>query len=111
MKKENASSVGTIALAALATSCCIGPAVFVVFGTSFGFLGGFSFLSPLRPYFLATAFALLGYSFWKLYLRKQDCKCEEDTRNRRAARVVLWVGFAALFVASTFNWVLLSIYG
>lgn len=110
MKKENASSVGTIALAALASSCCIGPAIFVVFGTSVGFLGGFSFLNPLRPYFLATAFALLGYSFWKLYLKKQDCKCEEDTHNRRVARAVLWVGFAALVFASTFDRVVLFIY-
>ena len=111
MKKENASSMGTIALAALASSCCIGPAIFVVFGTSVGFLGNFAFLGPLRPYFLGAAFLMLGYSFWKLYLKKLDCNCDEDIRSRRAARVVLWLGFSALVFAATFDRVVLFIYG
>lgn len=103
MKKENVSSIGTAIASLLATSCCIGPAIFVVFGTSAGFLGRLSFLEPIRPYLLGIAFVMLGYSFWKLYLKKADCQCKEDIRARRVARVILWVGFGALVFSLTFR--------
>jgi hypothetical protein len=38
MKKENITSIGTVAASLLASSCCIGPAIFIVFGTSVEFL-------------------------------------------------------------------------
>ena len=103
MKKENVSSLGTVVAALLAASCCIGPAIFAVFGTSIGFLGKLTALDPLRPYLLAAAFAMFGYSFWKLYLRKSvPCDCEADRRSRRIARGIFWTGFAALVFAVLF---------
>ncbi len=79
MKKENVSSLGTVVTALLAASCRIGPAIFAIFGTSIGFLGKLTVLDPLRPYLLSAAFAMFGYSFWKLYLRKSiPCDCEAD---------------------------------
>ncbi len=111
MQKENISSLSTIAASLLATSCCIGPAIFVVFGTSIGFLGKLSFLEPLRPYFLGGAFLMLGYSFWKLYLKKPDCTCEEDIRTRKIARGIWWFGFGSLFFAASFQKIALWLYG
>lgn len=112
MNKENFSNVGTIAVSLLATSCCIGPAIFIVFGTSVGFLGNLSFMEPLRPYFLGAAFLLAGFSFWKLHLRKRiECACEEDMRTRKTARVIFWVGVVALIFAASFQPVLLWFYG
>ena len=110
MKKENVSSMGTAIASLLATSCCIGPAIFVVFGTSVGFLGWFSFLEPLRPYLLGAAFIMLGFSFWKLYLKKADCTCEEDIRARKIARGILWIGVVLLVFAISFQTILLWIY-
>lgn len=110
MQKENISSLSTIMASLLATSCCIGPAIFVVFGTSIGFLGKLTFLEPLRPYFLGGAFLMLGYSFWKLYLKKPDCACEEDIRTRKIARGILWFGVVALVFAASFQRVFLWIY-
>ena len=110
MKKENISTFGTIALSFLATSCCIGPAIFVVFGSSVGFLGMFSFLAPLQPYFLGAASLMLSYSFWKLYLKKPDCDCTEDVRARKIARVIFWVGVIAVVFAASFQKVVLWIY-
>lgn len=111
MKKENISNLGTILASLLATSCCIGPAVFVVFGTSIGFLGKLPFMETIRPYLLGAAFLMLGYSFWKLYLKKPDCTCAEDFRARKVARVILWVGFTVLIFAVSFRRVIVWLYG
>lgn len=103
MKKENVSSLGTIVTALLAASCCIGPVVFAVFGTSIGFLGKLAILDPIRPYLLAAACGMFGYSFWKLYLKKSiPCDCEADRRSRRIARGIFWTGFTALIFAVLF---------
>jgi len=83
MNKENISSLGTVLTSLLATSCCIGPAIFVIFGTSIGVLLELTFLTVLRPYFIGAAFLMLGYSFWGLYLKKPDCPCPEKLRPRR----------------------------
>ena len=111
MKKTSISNYGAVIASLLATSCCVGPAIFVIFGTSVGFLGKLAFLDPLRPYLLSAAFIMLGYSFWKLYLKPPDCNCEEDFRARRIARGILWVGFVALIFAASFRKVILWIYG
>jgi len=111
MKKENASSFGTIIASLLATSCCIGPAIFVVFGTSVGFMGKLSIFEPFRPYFLTAAAAMLSFSFWKLYLKKPDCDCEEDVRTKTIARIILWVGLILFLFALSFQKLLLLIYG
>lgn len=109
MRKETVSTTGSIVTALLATSCCVGPAIFVIFGASIGFMGRLSVLSPLRPYFLAAAFVLLGYSFWKLFLKKADCNCVADFRARKAARIIFWLGFGltvfALGFQSAVSWV------
>jgi mercuric ion transport protein len=111
MKTINISSIGTVVASFLATSCCIGPAIFVVFGTSIGFLGELSFLMPIKPYLLGAAFLMLGYSFWRLYVKKPDCTCVEDIRARKIARGIFWVGFMALVFAASFQSIILWLYG
>jgi mercuric ion transport protein len=110
IKKENASSVGVIVTSIFATSCCIGPALFVVFGTSTGFLGKLTFLSPFRPYFFIIAPMLLGYSFWSLYLKKPECeKCVENKRSRTIARSLFWLGLGAVIFSFIFQRLVLTI--
>ena len=111
MKKESISSIGTMLASLLAASSCIGPVIFIVFGTSVGFLGKLSFLMPFKPYLLATAFLMLGYSFWKLYLKKTDCACVEDPRARTIARGIFWTAFVTLVFAASFQNVVIWIYG
>jgi mercuric ion transport protein len=110
MKKENLSSIGTIIASLLAASCCIGPAVFVVFGTSVGFMGKLAIFAPYRPYFLAAATAMLGFSFWKLYLKKPDCDCAEDIRVKRIARLIFWIGTILFIFAVSFQRLISLIY-
>ncbi len=100
--KENLSSFGSVAASLLAASCCIGPVIFIVFGTSVGFLSKLMVLDPLRPYMLGAAFLMLGYSFWKLYLKKVDCNCEADFRTRRIARMIFWTATVALVVSVSY---------
>ena len=111
MKKENVSSIGTILASFLAASCCLGPAVFVVFGTSIGVFGKLSIMEAMRPYLLGVGFLMIGFSFWKLYVRKPDCNCEADVRSMKIARSIWWLGFASLVFAPTFQKAILLIYG
>lgn len=102
VKKENLSSFGSIAAALLAASCCIGPVIFILFGTSVGFLSKLVVLDPYRPYMLGAASLMLGYSFWKLYLKKVDCNCEADFRTRRIARVIFWTAAVSLIISASY---------
>lgn len=102
LRKENLSSFGSIAAALLAASCCIGPVIFILFGTSVGFLSKLMVLDPYRPYMLGAAFLMLGYSFWKLYLKKIDCNCEADFRTRRIARMIFWTAAVALIISVSY---------
>ncbi len=99
MKKETMTSVGAMAAALLAATCCIGPVVFVLFGTSFAFLGKLSFMEAFRPYFLGIAGIMVGYSFWKFFLKKPDCACPADVRIRRISRWIFWVGLVVVLLA------------
>jgi len=111
METENISSFGTVIVSFLAASCCIGPAIFVVFGTSAGFLGKLTFFETYRPYLLGAAFLMLSFSFWKLFIQKPDCKCEADIRSRKIARSLWWFGFGSLVLAVSFQKVILLFYG
>jgi hypothetical protein len=110
LKKGNISSAGTILTSFFAASCCIGPALFIITGTSVGFLSRFSFLEPATPYMLVIAFLMLGYSFWKLYVKKPDCDCDQDVRTRKIARTIFWIAFTSLLIAASFQKVVLWIY-
>ncbi len=111
MSKEKYTGIGSIIASFLAASCCIGPAVFVLFGTSAGFLGKLSFLERFRPYLLGAAFVMLGYSFYNLYVKKPDCDCAEDIRNRKIARGIFWIGLVAVVISLTFRRLILLLYG
>ena len=110
MKTEKLSGAGIIIASLLATSCCIGPAIFVVFGTSVGFMGGLSIFEPFRPYFLSVAAIMLSFSFWKLYLKQPDCDCEADVRTKKIARIIFWSGTILFLFALLFQKVLFWIY-
>lgn len=103
MQRENLTGIGGIFAALLATSCCIGPAVFILFGTTAGFLSSVSVLEPFRPYFIGFAVLMLGYSFWQLYLRKPDCHCEENRQVKTIGRVIFWIGVVMVIFALSFR--------
>ena len=73
-------------------------------------MGKLAIFEPYRPFFLTAAAAMLGFSFWKLHIKKPDCDCEEDVRAKGIARIILWIGIILFLVALTFQKVLLMIY-
>lgn len=110
MKKETVISLGAITAALLAATCCIGPVFFVLFGTSFAFLGKLSFMEQFRPYFLGLMGLMVGYSFWKLYLKKSDCACPADIRIRRNSRWIFWVSLVVVLLVVFSKTIILWLY-
>jgi hypothetical protein len=46
----------------------------------------------------------LGYSFWRLYLKKANCgKCVENPRARTIARGIFWVGLGLVVFSLSFQ--------
>ena len=110
MKKENISTTMAVIVSFLAASCCIGPAIFIVFGVSAGFLGNFGFLEVYKPYFLSAGFLMLSFSFWKLYIKKRDCDCKEDIRMQKISRGIFWFGVILFTFALSFQKILIWFY-
>ena len=111
IKKENISSTGSLVASTLAAICCIGPAIALLTGASMGILGSLMVLDPYRPWLLAAGSLMLGYSFFKLYIRKAACACEADVRARRVSMILFWSAAALFTVALTYQAVLTWFYG
>jgi hypothetical protein len=61
---------------------------------------------------MALAALLLGYSFWRLYLKRPDCDCEEkDTRMTTISKTIFWIGCTAFIVAISLPRIILMVYG
>ncbi len=83
--------------ALLASLCCITPVLAILGGLS-GIAATFSFLEPLRPYFIAFTAIILGYAFYYAYKQKKteiDCDCEtEDKESKKSfinSKSFLWI--------------------
>ena len=67
-------------------------------------------MEQFRPYFLGLAGLMVGYSFWKLYLKKPDCTCPADVRIRRVSRWIFWVGLMVVLLAFFSKTIILWLY-
>jgi mercuric ion transport protein len=111
VKKENISSTGTLVASVLAAICCIGPAIALVTGASMGVLGSFMVLDPYRPWLLGAGGVMLGYSFFRLYVRKISCACEADFAALKVSRILFWSAATLFLIALSYQRVLFWIYG
>jgi len=107
MRKEVMSSVGSLVPSFLVSTCCLGPTLYVLFGVSVGGLSIFAPLEPYRPVFMLTAFGLLGYAFYHLYMQPPEFDCVENGRSAlRTSRFVFWVASVIFVVAALYPLVL-----
>ncbi len=102
MKTEN-KLVGVGLLTALSASlCCITPVLALLAGTS-GLASTFSWLEPLRPYFIGLTFLVLGFAWYqKLKPQKQiDCNCETDPKPN-FMQTKIFLGIVTVFAVVMF---------
>jgi hypothetical protein len=76
------AAAGTLASAGLVASHCLGPVLFLLFGTTFGALSGLSALERYR-----TCFIVIGFGFWGYGV------------YQGRSRTLLWIGLGALLLA------------
>ncbi len=67
MKKETLVTGGAIGASLLIASCCVAPALILLFGVSVGALGTLTALEPFRPYLIVLGGFALLYSGTKIY--------------------------------------------
>lgn len=102
---EKALTVGSAVAAFGASLCCLGP--LVLGGLGFGAVLVSTF-APLRPYFLTLSGALLALGFYFAYRRPKAMEaCEGDvcapqSRGRRLAKPLLWLGALAVAALALF---------
>ncbi|MDQ6788730.1 MAG: mercuric transporter MerT family protein [Acidobacteriota bacterium] len=90
--------LGSAAAAAFAASlCCILPVLSIVLGV--GAFGAAAFFETLRPILLIAAFAALGFGFYQVYFRREQCGEDEICARKpvgRANQLVLWMATIAI---------------
>lgn len=98
MKKENLAVGGVIGVSLLIGACCLGPALFLVFGVSIGALGMLAFLEPYRPLFVALGGGALAYAAWRAWMPAPsdsggaecvDESCAPNSKQRRRMRLIV----------------------
>ncbi len=107
MKKESLATGGAIGASLLIASCCLAPALFLLFGVSVGALGALTSLEPYRPFFIAVGGLALLYAGWRIYqadpsgrdaVRTQET-CAPDSPTRRRVRRLFGVAVGIYLVA------------
>lgn len=96
------ATVGTLASAGLVASHCLGPVVFLLFGTTVGALSALAALERYRPWFIAAGFAFWSYGAYRLYFGSPvgagGAACSGQ-RPLARTRTLLWVGLGVLLIA------------
>jgi len=60
---------GAIITAILASTCCLGPLLFLIFGVSVSSLSFLHVFAPYRDYFLAAAVLIIGYLWFNYFFK------------------------------------------
>lgn len=93
-----------IVTAFLASLCCITPVLAILGGLS-GIASTFSFLEPLRPYFIAFTAIILGYAFYNAYRTKKQKLIVIVKRKIKKTKRVLLIGTSRFWRGKSFLWI------
>jgi mercuric ion transport protein len=94
IRRTNFASVGAVASALAASSCCLPLLPFVA---AAGVAGGSALLATLRPYLLGASVLLIAYGFYQSRRAKQ-CNC----RPSLVTTILLWSSTAIVVVMTLF---------
>ena len=106
IRRAELASMGGIAAALGAASCCIIPFALFTLGVSGAWIANLTALEPYQPVFAAVALALLGYGFYLVY-RKPKVACADDAycakpSSGRLAKAGLWTATVLIVIAIGF---------
>ena len=93
-RRTNLASVGAVASALAASSCCLPLFPFLA---AAGLAGGSALLATLQPYLLGASVLLIGYGFYQARRAKQ-CNC----RPSLVSTILLWSSAAIVVVMIIF---------
>lgn len=118
MKRETLATGGVLGLSVLIASCCLAPALFLLFGVSVSALGSLSVFEPYRPYFIAGGGALLLYAGTRIFrpvsaevaAECTDDACAPRSPSRRLTRALFLAASAVYVVAIVYPNVLAAFY-
>ncbi|MDE2580206.1 MAG: mercury transporter MerT [Rhodospirillales bacterium] len=105
-------SLGGIAAALGAASCCVIPFALFTLGVSGAWIGTLTALEPYQPIFAAAALGFIGLGAWRLR-RKAQLACADGycatPRADRVARIGLWTAGVLVVVAVAFPYLIRAI--
>ncbi|MGC8470476.1 MAG: mercuric transporter MerT family protein [Acetobacteraceae bacterium] len=110
-------SLGGIAAALGAASCCVIPFALFTLGVSGAWIGNLTALEPYQPYFAAVALGFIGLGAWRLRRKTRIASaaivCADGycgtPRADRIARIGLWTAGVLVIVAVAFPYVIRAI--
>ncbi|MBT0960279.1 mercuric ion transporter MerT [Denitromonas iodatirespirans] len=95
--------------AILASTCCLGPLVLVMFGVSGVWIGNLTVLESYRPVFIGVALVALLFAWRAIFRPAAVCKPGEVCAVpgvRMAYKLLFWIVAALVAVALAFPYVL-----
>ena len=105
-------SLGGIAAALGAASCCVIPFALFTLGVSGAWIGNLTALEPYQPIFAAAALGFIGLGAWRLR-RNAQIACADGycgtKRADRIARIGLWTAGVLVVVAVAFPYLIRAI--
>jgi mercuric ion transport protein len=100
-------AAGGLLGALAASSCCILPVVLFGLGIGGAWIGNFTQLAPLQPYFLAATTVFLGTGYWLVNRASKRACVEGEACSRplpnRLVKIVLVVATVMAVAAAGFD--------
>ncbi len=117
MKKETLATGSVLGLSFLIASCCVAPALFLLFGISVSALGVLAVFEPYRPIFIALGAAALLYAAQRIYRRDvtavgrgcADDACAPDGAGPRRTHILLAVAGFVFVVSIAYPYVIAAL--
>ncbi len=90
----------------LASLCCIGPIVLLVFGSTS--IGLFSVFEPIRPVFAVLSLVVLVFAYFKLFKKDREacCNTEDSKKSLRKQKYILLGITPIVFVLLAFPYLI-----